>query len=385
VRAAVVDREVALAAGGDVVDEPVAQRHHLAGLLDLVGVVLRPVGVVTLAVGVDAIDEVVVVVPEPVLLLHRGVDKHFVGLGTRARGGTEQAVGEERRQLAVPGLGGREAIDRERPAAGAVTLLRRAEQIDEREPVALRDALDGGGVEGEVGVFLRAVGKIAGGGEILEGDRRHEDEPRRGAAVVGTAQGVPHEGLHLRLEIAHALRPIEGLVVAEEGDEGVGLQVRQPLVRRREKALAVVRLELGAELLGAGKRPLRNARRMRAETRRVAGAAEVAHDEFLAGETQVQLGLEPAVVHVALGEAVAEKHHPLALLRCGDALRPRRARGRRFIHHRVRPTGGAGVGGGGGLLGRVATGLALADGRLGRGGGRSRRGPRFGGGSTTNS
>ncbi len=74
VRLAVVHGEVLLFAGGDIVDERVAQRRHLARLLHLVGIILRAEGIVALPVRVDAVEEVVVVVPKPILLLHRRVD-----------------------------------------------------------------------------------------------------------------------------------------------------------------------------------------------------------------------------------------------------------------------------------------------------------------------
>lgn len=109
---AIVHAEVGLLAGGEVVDELVAQGHHLAGLADFVGVILRAVGVVALAVAVDAVDEVVVVVPKPVLLLHRGVDLGRVGLGLMGLMAVE-AVGEMDGEFLVSGFGGGEAVDGE--------------------------------------------------------------------------------------------------------------------------------------------------------------------------------------------------------------------------------------------------------------------------------
>ena len=64
----------------DPADEIVAQRRHLAHFFDFVRIILRTERIVALPVGVDAVEDVVVAVPEPVLLLHRGVDGRRIRL-----------------------------------------------------------------------------------------------------------------------------------------------------------------------------------------------------------------------------------------------------------------------------------------------------------------
>ena len=356
VRAAVVHCEIPLPASGHVVDQLVAQRRHLARLAHLVRIILRPVRLVALAVGVHAVDEVVVVVPEPILLFNRGVHERRICLATGRRGRAVQAVGQQPGELLVTGLGGREAVQGERRTAGRIAAAGWLEEVDERQTVALRHAAHRGSVDGKARVLPPAVGQVSRRAQILEGNRGHEHEARGGPAIVGSAQGVPHEGVELGLKDGGALRAVEGLIEPEEGDHGVGLQVGQPLVGRGEESLAVVGGELGTELLRAGERPLRDARRMGPETRGVPRAAEVAHEQFLLGKAQVQLGLETAVVNVAFGEAVADEGNPLALRGRGDFLRARGGGRRRLVHLRVGTARSANLRG----AGRGRGGLAAA-------------------------
>ena len=78
---AVIDGEIGLFGGGDFVDKGVTQSGHFAGLFDFIGIVLRSIGIVALAVRVNAIDEVVVAVPEVIFLLHSRIDELRVGFG----------------------------------------------------------------------------------------------------------------------------------------------------------------------------------------------------------------------------------------------------------------------------------------------------------------
>jgi len=95
------------------------------------------------------------------------------------------------------------------------------------------------------------------------------------------------------------------------------------LVGGGEESLARVTGEFRAEFLGTGEGPLGIARRVRAESRRVAGAAHVADDELLVRIAKIKLGLEAAVVKIAFRQAVAEEHEILADGRRGDRLRAR--------------------------------------------------------------
>ena len=331
----VIDGEVGLLALGDVVDERVADHGHLAALVDLVGIVLRAEGVVTLAVGVNAVEDRVIGVPHVVLQLHRAVHEGFVGLGGAGLGAVE-SVGEELGDLAVTEVRRGEAVD----GIGRLRLTVRGEggveEVDVSEAVLLGDALHGGGVELEVGVFLGAVRQVAGLGEVFEGDRRDEHQARGGLAIVGLGQGVDDEGVDFGFVVGGAAGAVERFVVTEERDDGVGLQVEEPLVRGREEALAVVLRILGMELVGARESPLAGTRRVRAEGRGVAGATHVADEELLLREAEVQFGLEAAVVGVALGETVADEDHAFAGGGRGDLLAAGNRRVRRVLRRSVR-------------------------------------------------
>jgi len=331
----VIDGEVGLLALGDVVDERVADRRHLAALVDLVRIVLRPEGIVALAVGMDAVEDRVVRIPHVILHLHRAVHEGLVGLGGARRGAVE-SVGEELGDLAVTEVGRGEAVEgvgRLRLAVGGEGGV---EEVDVGQAMLLGDALHGGGVELEVGVFLRAVREVAGGGQILEGDRRHEHQSRGGLAVVGLGERVDDEGVDFGFVVGGAAGAVERLVVAEERDDGVGLQVEEPLVRRGEEALAVVLRIFGMELVGAREGPLAGPRRVRAEGRGVAGATHVTHEELLLREAEMQFGLKTSVVGVALGEAVADEDDAFADGGRGDLLGAPGRGGRGILGRSVR-------------------------------------------------
>ena len=102
----------------------------------------------------------------------------------------------------------------------------------------------------------------------------------------------------------------ERLVVAEEGEDDVGLRPGQPLVG-------------GAEV-----------GRAEPEGQFVAGEAEVADDELVLGKAGLEVGLQPAVVLHPVGEGVADDRDMIAGL---DLDRVGRARTR--ASRRWRPGG----------------------------------------------
>ena len=138
-------------------DELVAQDRHLACLLDLVRVVLRAEGIVAPAVAVDAVGDVIVMLPEPVFLFDRGEDIGRIGFGLRCLLAVNP-VGEQAGELLIAGFVGDESTGGE----GAVGLGEEfpggGEEVDECQRVLLCHAFHGGGVELEVGVFLAAIG-----------------------------------------------------------------------------------------------------------------------------------------------------------------------------------------------------------------------------------
>ena len=210
------------------------------------------------------------------------------------------------------------------------------EEVDVSDAMLLGGALHGGGVELEVGVLLGAIRQVARGGQILEGDRGDEHEARRGLAVVGLGEGVGDEGVDFGFIVGGAAGAVERFVIAEERDDGVGLQMEEPLVRSGEEALAVMLGVFGVELLGAREGPLAGASRVRTEGRGVARAAHVTHKELLLREAEVEFGLEATVVGVAFGEAVADEDHALAGGGRGDLLGARGRSDRRVLGRSVR-------------------------------------------------
>ena len=165
--------------------------------------------------------------------------------------------------------------------------------------------------------------------QVFEGDGRDEHEPGSGLAVISLGQRVNDEGLDLGFVIRDAAGAIEGFVVAEERHNGVSLQVEQPLVGRREEALAVVLRVFGVKLLAAGESPLAGSSRVGAESRRIAGVAHIAHEQRLRRKAQVEFRLEAAVVGVAFRETITDEHDAFTGARRRDDLRAHgRGRGR---------------------------------------------------------
>ena len=167
--------------------------------------------------------------PEPVFLFDRGEDFGRIGFGAE-RLWTINTIGEDRRELLVSVLSGNEAAGGERYFGLGVELLGGGEEVDERQRALLRHALHRGGVELEVGVFLGAIRNVAAFRQVFVSDGGNQHQSRCGDAVVGLAQGVDGEGVEFRLVVGHALGPVEGFVITEEGDEGVCLQMGEPLV-----------------------------------------------------------------------------------------------------------------------------------------------------------
>ena len=308
----VVRREVLALAGGDLMNDLVAQGHHLAGLEDFGRIILWAEGIVALAVRVHAVDQVVVVVPEEVLVEHRLVDELRVGLRCFALT-AEGAVGEHYGQFLIAQFRGREPIDGQRGQGLLVQAgLRGREEIDEGESAPLGHRGHGLGIQGQIGVLLLAVRQIAFGRQIFEGDGRDEHQSGGGRAIVGFGERVRDPGVEFGLEVTDLVRAVERLVVPEEANDRVGLQMREPLVGCGIESTAEMRIQVGMEFFRAGKGPLRNAARVRAESRGVTGPAHVAHDEVQFGIAQVQFSLQAAEVHVALGQSVADEDDALA-------------------------------------------------------------------------
>ena len=279
--------------------------------------------------GMHAVKDVVVAVPEPILLLHCG--EHFGRISLRfAALVAVDAGGEQFSDLLVALLRRHKAAAGEGLAAFGVNRLRGREEIDVGELVLLRDVLDRGGVEQQVGVLHIALWQIAFRALIFIRDGADEHDTRRSLAVVGLAQCVHDPRVEFRLKVAHFARAIEGLVVAEETDHRVRLQMREPLIRRGVKALAVVDRLVRMKFLRAGKCPLRCTRRMRTEARCVADVAHVAEEEVAVGVTKLQLRLDAAVPGVTLGEAIAHQHDVLAIHRWCDVLIASRRGSRRL-------------------------------------------------------
>ena len=307
----VIHREARGFSGSHRMDELVAKQSHFPGLGDLVGVVLRAERIVAPSVGVDAVEDVEIVLPEPVFLFDGGKRANRVG-GRRVRLASVNPIRQNAGDLLIAGLGWNESAGREGLFGFGVEIQGRVEEIDEREGMLFGDPLHRGGVELKVRVLGNSVREVAFAGLVFVGDGGNQHQAGGGGAVIGLAQRVEDEGLKLRLVVGYAFRSVEGLVVAEECEEGIRLDVGEPLVGRGEEPDAVVLGVLRTKFLRAREGPLRTAGRVRAEAGRLTGAAHVTDDELLRGIAEMELGFQTAVIKVAFGEAVADENEPLA-------------------------------------------------------------------------
>ena len=154
-------------------------------------------------------------------------------------------------------------------------------QVHKGDVVGASDFRHRGGVLLQAFVVRGAVGQIAGV-QVFVRDGREEHQARRALAVVLLAQRLLNERFEVFLELGQALLAGEGLVVAEEGEDDVGVGFGQPLVGRAE----ILRTEPDGQL--------------------VRREAEVAEGQVELGKTAVKVGLQPAVVLHAVGEGIAE-------------------------------------------------------------------------------
>ena len=128
-RLAIVDRQVRPFPLGEAVDEVVAQGGHLAGLGYFRRVVLGAEGVVALAMGMHAIDDRIVSVPEEVLGLDGGIDEALVGFRGAGRRAVK-TVGQQLSHLTVAAVGGGKSVDRIRRLRLSVGRQRRLEEVN---------------------------------------------------------------------------------------------------------------------------------------------------------------------------------------------------------------------------------------------------------------
>ena len=135
-----------------------------------------------------------------------------------------------------------DAVDRIRLRGAGVELLRRVKKIDEPDAMGPCYRAHGRSDSLEPGVVLRAVGQRAIV-QVLMGDRREEDEPGRARAVVLLPERMSDEG---GKSFPETVQVAERLVVAEEGENDVGLGPAQPFVGRAE----IGRAEADSQLVG---------------------------------------------------------------------------------------------------------------------------------------
>ena len=250
----------------------------------------------------NAVQDGVVVSPEPILLVDRSVDG--VVFGDRFAKHTMFTVDPLGQTLAEPlvGLRGeRESIDRLCAGCFIKVLLTLVKHVDEVDFMEASDASHRLGVTCQVFVFLHSTGEILFGGKVLEGRGRYEVEFGGLASVIGLGEGVLHEGIQFGFEESETVLTVERFVVAEKRDQLVGLEAVQPLVGRFVVSNAVVSLQVGVELICAGEGPLIRPTRAGTETRRIAGETEIAHDDFRIGESVLHGGFEVREINHALG------------------------------------------------------------------------------------
>ena len=297
-------------------DRPVADRGHLFELLQFVRVVDRAEGAVAATEDVDAVGDLVVLVPQPVFLAHRCEDSVVL---PAVRGGfPKQGICQNWCELRVAALSQQGAVARQRLLAVVEPRLCDGEQIDERHALGGGDVFHGGGVEREVRVGDRAIGRAVRCRQVLERDRRYQRQARGRLAIVFLRCRVADEIAQLQLEAVEPGHAAERFVVAEKRHDRIWFEPRQPLVGRlvlansgvpRSPAVFGIRSRR-VVFLRPGKRPRRRSRRMRAETWRVALVAQVADENPLARMAALHLGFEESEVHQARAEPIAEQHEP---------------------------------------------------------------------------
>ncbi len=152
---------------------------------------------------------------------------------------------------------------------------RQGEQINEGESMPRRHLAHGLTVKREVLVFFFTVREIAFAGKVFKRQGRDQHESRSTAAIVGLIQSVQNECLQLGFVVVDPRRSIERFVVAEEGDNRVGFQVSEPLIRSGKKPFSVMLGVLGSEFFRARKSPLGLTRGMRPKARSIACSPEI--------------------------------------------------------------------------------------------------------------
>ena len=300
---------IELRSAHDRPDLLIADIGHFTDLLLLVRIVCRAERVVAAPVDVHAVEHSVIVEPIPVLVgdrLHHSLCGSLRLHCTLA----ENPLFQHSREDLVTFIVGQETVACERLFQGWIELEGWIEDIDEIGAVRLRHLGHRLGVKGEVRVFRPAIGKIALRGKVFIGDRGNQHEARCRLAVVLLGGGMLDEGIKLALEISDPGRAVEGLVVAEECDQRIRLEIREPLVRSRVRALPLVDLVLRMELFGSGKSPLGFPRGMRAEARGVSGAAGVPHGELCTRICHLETRLKVGMIVHPLPEPVADQDDP---------------------------------------------------------------------------
>ena len=228
---AVVDADVFDFALSDAMNRGVAQLGHLTIFFDFLGVVLVAERFVTAAVYVDAIQDGVVVSPEPILLFHGAVNR--VVFGERFWAVELPPVNGVRQRFTEPFVGIRgegETVDGLCAGCRLKVLLTLGKHIDEVDVVQASDASHGLGIAREILIFLLSVGEVLLRGEIFKRSGRDEVKIRSVTTVVGLREGVLHKGVEFGLEAGESRLAVEGFVIAEEREKLVGLETVQPFI-----------------------------------------------------------------------------------------------------------------------------------------------------------
>ena len=120
------------------------------------------------------------------------------------------------------------------------------------------------------------------------GDRREEDEARRGGSVIFLRKRVLDELVEIALEFGESFGTGERFVVTEKGENHIGFVLGQMLVGRAE------------------------AGRAESKGQFVAGKAQVANHQFMFGKSSLNSRFEPTVMLHPLGERVADQAEMIA-------------------------------------------------------------------------
>ena len=226
---------------------------------------------------IKAIDHTIAAEPMQVFIEHglAKLEKLFLVLGN-VTGTVEKLVDDHFGDGPIAVLEQVDTVHRERLLGRAIKLLSRAKQVNKRYVLLRADLFKRRGKRSQLLVVSRSIRQVRTM-QILVGDRRKDDQPRRRFAVVLLlAHVVDHTGQF------RAVGSAQRFVVAEETEDHVSLAFGEPLVGIAEIRRALSRADL------------------------VAGKAQIAKGQIMIGMQSVDIRLQPGMMLHAVRHRIAD-------------------------------------------------------------------------------